>query len=472
MKNYKIYKKSNYIVIEDNDTIYYGLSKNTEIDKSNKKRPEYRFFNIRDWNEKKALNINQIQKEGGDFYTEEEFDNFFTKETGNFNWGWFNPLTLESVVIVDSLKSLPSPINNEIFLDNNKTTYIVIGEVDLEGNRINSSNTIINFFGLSSETSSLTSSGLPGGVPLFTSNTTIKLRDITLHDVDTLFDLEKDSIMALDWDAVNIVNVPNIGVISKCDNFIFNKGVIINSKNFTFDTSVDTIAFTDSLLQGDGDPGAVISLPSTLTISRRFRMDKCAFVVFGDTIGIDVDVSAIIPVESYILTTVNFSGGGTYINGITVYDNRAVFTNSKGIPASTEIAHYYMNNNTTTTVINNLNTPVKVEGVTINSTVTQKFLITNNKAIYTGASTRFFKITGVASITSGNNNQVGVYIAKNGVVLNETEQSLTTNGAGRAENVNFQGLVELSSNQYVEVYTENNSATKNILFTNLSIILI
>lgn len=472
MEVYKIYKKSNYIVIEDNDTIYYGLSKNIEVDKSNKKRPEYRFFNIRDWNEKKVLNISQIQKEDGIFYTEEEFDDFFTQKTGNFNWGWINPLTSESIIIVDSLESLPSPIGSEIFLNKNKTTYIVIGKVDLKGNRINSSNDIVNFFGLSSETSSLTSSGLPEGVPLFTSNTTIKIRDITLHDVDTLFNLVKDTTMALDWDAVNIVNIPNIGVISKCDNFIFNKGVIINSKDFTFDVSVGTIAFTDSLLQGDGEPGAVISLPSTLTITRRFRMDKCAFIVFGDTVGINTSISATIPVESYIIDTVNFSGEGTYISGITVYDNRAVFKNSKGIPASTEVSYYYMNNNLISTPIVAENTPVKIQGATISSSVTQKFTNTNNRATYTGSSERTFKVTGIASLTSGNNNQIGIYLAKNGVVLNETEQYLTTNGAGRLENVPFQGIVTLKDTEYVEAFIENNSALNPILVTNLNLMLI
>ncbi len=83
MKNYKIYREENYIkIITDQD--YYGFVKDVFVDKSNVKKPEYRFFNIRNWNENIALSIGQIQKEDGLFYTEQEFDTFYRENTGNF----------------------------------------------------------------------------------------------------------------------------------------------------------------------------------------------------------------------------------------------------------------------------------------------------------------------------------------------------------------------------------------------------
>ena len=278
--------------------------------------------------------------------------------------------------------------------------------------------------------------------------------------------------MALDWTGVNFINVPNVGTIKEASNFVFDKGAFLNSKGLKFDGSIGTVALNNSLFSGDGLAGDLIKILSTCTITRRFRVIYSSVVASGSTVGINVDVSATIPNESYILDTINFAGGGTYLSGVIVTDNKTLFVNCKGISNTAEISQYYMNGNLTTTTISATNTPVKVSGTTTSASVTQKFTNTNNRATYEGSFTRYFRVTATLSLQSGNNNQVGCYIAKNGVVLNDSEVYGTTSGSGRAENIVIQTLVELSTNDYIEIFVENATATNNVLVTDLNVVII
>lgn len=384
----------------------------------------------------------------------------------------YNGLT-SNIVFVNSLSDLPTASAGVITLEANKTYYFTT-TIDLEGNRlVGSANTTI--LGTSSEASVLTSTGLGVGIPLYYSIYTTPIRHISISDVDTAVSFDGTSNpndMALDWTGVNFVNVPNIGTIKKASNFIFDKSSFINSKGLKFDGTIGTIALGTCLLSGDGLAGNILEVLSTCTITRRFRVIYSSIIASGSTIGINVSTSASIPVESYILDTVNFSGGGTYISGVLVTDNKSNFVKCKGIQNTAEVSQYYMNGNTTTTVISATNTPTKVLGTTTNSAITQKFTHTNNRATYVGSLTRVFLVKATLSLESGTNNQIGCYIAKNGSVSTESEIYSTTSGTGRSENVTVQTLLELSTNDYVEIFVENATAITNVLVTDLNVIAI
>jgi hypothetical protein len=63
-----------------------------------------------------------------------------------------------------------------------------------------------------------------------------------------------------------------------------------------------------------------------------------------------------------------------------------------------------------------------------------------------------------------------VYIGKNDTPAPETEVYITTNGSGRAEGAKVQGVFLLSTNDYVEIFVENDTAISNITVTDLSVI--
>ena len=376
-----------------------------------------------------------------------------------------------SFVFVSSLADLPTPITGTITLLANYTYYIT-AVIDLLGSRlVGSENTTI--LGASSENSILTSTGLGVGVPLLSSIYTMPIRNICIKDVDTALNIDGTSNpnpMALDWDGVNFLNVPNIGTIKNPANFIFDKGSFINSKGLKFEGTIGTVALSNSIFSGDSLAGDIIKILSTCIITRRFRIIYSSVVSFGSTIGINVDVSATIPVESYILDTVNFSGGGTYLSGVSVSDNKTNFIKCKGIQNSAEISLYYMHANATATVIAATNTPVKVLGATTSSAITQKFTNTDNRATYNGSLVRVFKVSASLSLQSGNNQTIGCYISKNGVVSSDSEVYVNTDGVGKAESMHVQNLLELSENDYIEVWIENTTSITNITVTDLNLI--
>lgn len=368
---------------------------------------------------------------------------------------------------VASINDLPTAVNGVITLKDNYT-YLFTGVVDLNGARlVGGQNTTI--LGGSSENCRIKSTGLTG-TALITSQWSLPMRSITL-EADVVLNLDAvNANQALDWFGVNFTDSPTIGLVKGYSNFIATDCGILNSANWTFDGNIGTVGFISCIF--DGRPSqTTITIPATATITRRFRAIYSAFVVLSGETGINASVSATIPVEGYILDTCNFSGGGTYTTGVLYTDNKSLFVNNRGINNSAEISYYTMNGNATATTIANTGTPVKVAGTTTSQSITQKFTNTNNRATFTGAIVRTFRVSAILSCTSGNNHQIGVYIAKNGNVLNETESYITTGGTGRAEGAKVQGVVELTQNDFIEIFVENNTAITNITVQDLSVII-
>jgi hypothetical protein len=94
----------------------------------------------------------------------------------------------------------------------------------------------------------------------------------------------------------------------------------------------------------------------------------------------------------------------------------------------------------------------------------------NNRITWTGTTTRVFKLEGIVSATSGNNNQVHVAFFKNDNLHPCSEQEVTTSGSGRASNVAFQCLIQLAQNDYIEVWTKNATGATNITLNNVNVI--
>lgn len=374
------------------------------------------------------------------------------------------------IIYVASLSDLPTPSGGRITLADN-TLYYFVTNVDLDGNiLVGGENTAIR--GTSSETASITSTGLGSTTALLTTNYTTPINDITFKDVGTALDIDgTGNNVALDWTSVNFSNVTTIGVVKNVDNFIYSKSAFLDSQGLSFDGTIGTIAINNSLLSGDSTTADdIVRLESTATITRRFRIIYSSVIFSDPTTGINVESGITIDNQSFILDTVNFGGGGSYLQGLDYTSNKALFVNCDGIINSDEIAQYYMNGNTTETIVTDSGVAYKVAGTTTAASFNQKFTHTNNRATYTGTKTRFFKVVANISVEANNNNQIGVYIAKNGTLINESEVYGTTSGSGRAENIVSQTIVEMAENDYIEIFVKNDSSTKNITATELNVI--
>lgn len=375
--------------------------------------------------------------------------------------------TLANFVFVSSLFDLPEPINQVITLKD-QFTYYFTTVVDLEGNRLVAGvDTVL--LGSSSENCRIKSTGLVG-TALITSNQSLPIRGLTI-EADIAVDLDGDgTTTALDWFGVNFTNCNQVGRIADYTNFIMTDCALLNSANLVLDGTVGTIGFNSSIFVGRAGQ-TTITIASTATISRRFRIIYSAFNTPLTGTSLSVSELATIPVEGYILDTVNHSGDGIATVGVPYSNNKAFFTKCRGIPNSAEIANYYMTANADITIINAVSIPVKISGSTLANEITQKFSITNNRATYTGALIRKFKISATASVTSNQQNlQIGFYVAKNAVVLPESEVYTTTNVNNRAENVGIQCILQLETSDYIEIFVENSTNDTDVTITFLNVI--
>lgn len=385
------------------------------------------------------------------------------------------PEVPKEFVYVDKLNKLPKPVGNVITLKSN-TTYFGVNDLDWLGNRIVIPDGTCAILGTSSENCIWTSTGLPIGQAFITCNYTLPIRHITFDSIDTCFNFDGTAnVMALDWTGVNVTNCPNLGAFVNFDNFIINKCAFASSKGLIIDDSFDSLVIVDSLLSADGLAGSLLTIPATAISNRRIRIQDSSVIISGDTNGFDVSDSATIGAERYILKEVNFTNAGStgsILVGADYLSNKAAFTGCAGIINSAKFANYYVSNNALATTIAAIGTPVKINAATTLNPLTQKFTHTNNRATYIGGLSGFFKVVATLSVTSTSpNDQLGFYIANNGVVIDESEMYVTTNNNNRAESVTIIAITELDPNDFLEVFGENNTAIRDFTVTFLNVII-
>ena len=361
-------------------------------------------------------------------------------------------------VFVFSKLDLPTPVGGVITLVDNYT-YFITKTIDLTGDRlVGGVNSVI--IGGSSENCILKSTGLSAATALITSVYSLPIRNITITH-GTALNLDGDgTTTALDWFGVNFTDCATVGTIKDYTNFVMSDSAFLNSGNLTFDGTIGTIGMSNCLFDCATTSTALI-LPSTLTVSRRFRIIYSSFVVLSGETGINVDASATISSERYILDTCNFSGGGTYIAGVTHTDNKALFVNCVGLTnTSTKGFMYMLNNGTDTSIgVANANVWVKANGTTTSGT-NSKFTHTTNRLTYNGAFTNSFLVTLNATARSGGTNQViSIGVAKNGTIIAESEGIIRTTTSNVEHGGSTQAVVEMVANDYVELFVRNTSST-------------
>jgi hypothetical protein len=384
-----------------------------------------------------------------------------------------NPI-YNKLVIVDDVNKFPTPIGSTITLEND-TCYLVTTHLDLNGLRLigGENNAIL---GTSSETSSLTSTGLISVRYLISSQFTLAIRHITFKNVTKCVYIDGTSSGAvLDWTGVNFENIPEVGRIISCNNFIFSKGAFLGCRGLVFTGTINTINFDQTLFTGDGAAGDIITLDANCTITRRFRIIFSSFAISGSTGGINVNASSTIPNEAFILFKISFTGSTEvyYLPGISYLDNRCSFTDCDNITNSAILFACTMENNTTETVINTVNTYTKLIGITIPNSLNQKFEHDNNKGIVKTPKLTPLYIDSVITVESvgGPTVEIGLAIFKNGVLVPGSNVETTTNANSKAENVSLHAVSQGSDNDYFEVYGKNITNATNLIATTLNTII-
>jgi hypothetical protein len=135
------------------------------------------------------------------------------------------------------------------------------------------------------------------------------------------------------------------------------------------------------------------------------------------------------------------------------------------------LAQYYMISNSTATTISAIDTFYKIAGTTLQGAAPSNFILADNKATFTGNNTTNFKVTAILSLTSGNNQDIHIQIAKNGIVQARSNQEILTGGSGQAQNLVVKDIFTLATNDYIEIFTANKTSATNVTVVNLNVII-
>lgn len=206
--------------------------------------------------------------------------------------------------------------------------------------------------------------------------------------------------------------------------------------------------------------------------------------VAGTSVGFDVSSNPTISGDA-VMETVVFTGTvstGKYVNGYSVGSYTGYNFNNKwnircsGIPSESDAVsvgdinfNYPVGSGAGTTLSG---TPVKLSGVTTSNNL-YRFSrgSADNKLQYLGTKKRFFRVSGSASFQSNATSTVYVfYVAKNGVVVNQSKVYVSSNSTVDILAVPIEAIVEMSSNDYIEVFAERFSGSGNILTVSMNLV--
>jgi hypothetical protein len=89
---------------------------------------------------------------------------------------------------------------------------------------------------------------------------------------------------------------------------------------------------------------------------------------------------------------------------------------------------------------------------------------------YIGGSKKIFKIEGIASLTSSNNQQIAMAFFLNGDIIPCSQQETVTTSGGKFSALPFHCTVQLQEGDNLEVYVMNKTAANNVTLDNINII--
>jgi len=123
-----------------------------------------------------------------------------------------------------------------------------------------------------------------------------------------------------------------------------------------------------------------------------------------------------------------------------------------------------------TTTINATDTPVKIIGTTVGADLNERFAGGTARLTYTGLEPALVNATVNFTIDSGNNVALNFYLAKNGTVQTETKQRVKLGTGGGERSASVIGILEMTTDDYIEVFVENTTDTSDVDVSTLSLI--
>jgi len=145
-------------------------------------------------------------------------------------------------------------------------------------------------------------------------------------------------------------------------------------------------------------------------------------------------------------------------------DIRWDFQGNNRIPDSITDAMASLTSNVTETVITTINTPVKVAGTWVIEREARFIVDATGRLTYIGERDIVLPLDATITINSasGTNKDITGYIALNGSIINNS-QVISRVGATDPRNISLHWQQNMSTNDYIELFVENNSDTINLV---------
>ena len=357
---------------------------------------------------------------------------------------------------ITNVDQFPTPVGGIIYLPAN-TAWHIVGTVDLLGSRLVMQGPVA-ITGNSRTISTLQSTGLPAAQALISTTYVASLRLLSL-------------LAPVGCSILNVVGTATaffayqvgFGDGVACGSAGAFSGTLSNvlviectftnvTSGFSFDGTISSVVFEDSLFSSSTLTGSYATLAATLTAQTRIRFSGTVFRVFTGGTGI-TDLGATLPIAGFILLLCNFSGAGTYLNGISDTDIETRFVENVGITNTLSVAQLTMTNNV-------VSTPVTVnEWTPILGTVAVKnlarFTHLDRVVTYLDVGTNPFIIHASISLSTGNNQELEITFTKNGTAQPDYAAHVTSTGSGAVSSTAIIYFTQLSTNDSVGIAVKN-----------------
>lgn len=396
-----------------------------------------------------------------------------TEENGFYFWNgtkWLRLLSDNDVrsnhVIVKSEADLPAPVSGTITLTAN-TLYEIDGTINLSNKIDLNGCTILGMDHMNDKLVYMLTTD-----ELFTGSNggTLKMLTISAPNVGSkLFDLDMGGA------ETNLI-IQNC-VLSGCNNL----GNIANTTGYVLFTDLISTYNTNGITFENLSKLHLNNFYWTNTNSNIYekfigtfhtiRIAGGSSHVLSTNSAVSMDLSGIISIVVGDLKQRLFIGDGTYYSG--VFSDQWE-TEAQGIRTMKD-QHACGNLYITTATANPIsvtNVPEKILGTT---TAVNLFRIStsgNNRLIYEGEKTRYFNAIASLSVASAaSSKNFSFYIAKNGVVMEESKQTLRLSASTDKGSLTLSCNVLLSTSDYIEVYVKNEIDNTGITVTNMNVAL-
>lgn len=381
----------------------------------------------------------------------------FTKTEANFSELYASLIT--ATVTVLDIGDFPTPVANVITLDNN-TMYLVSALVDIGVNTI-AYGTNSELRGLNSSLSAISSTSAS---PLIScSNQLMRISMITLTNPNgDLFDFTGSATASFIMSQVVSFAFQDVGT--------FNNTSSGTMRTCAFFGGVNGITFTGTgsgqwIIEATGFNGfSGKALDFGSATFQTISIATTAFTGLGGSTSISgLTASGNISTRASI-TGCTFNGAGTALSGITNDDLKYVFFGNFGVQDTKEDALISLNGNATATTISAANTPVLVAGTWVVERESFFTCTTGGRCNYIGEKDLVVPVDISATIASasGTNKDIHAYLALNGAVIANSGKQARV-GATDPSNIGVIWQLELTTNDYLEMFVENNSDTIDLV---------